>query len=54
MITNVGECIFKNKAINIGRDQHGKFFVSVDGIETQKRLKASEIVRYLLNAMNER
>lgn len=44
--------IRKNKThIDVYRDAHGKFFVRVDGVVTQKRLTASEIVSYLMNAM---
>lgn len=36
--------------IQILRDNHGKWFVKSNGIQTQSRLTAVEIVRYLANA----
>lgn len=36
----------------IERDQDGKWYVKNNGVETQKHLNASEIVRYLANAAN--
>lgn len=35
------------------RDDLGKWYVRVNGVITQKRLTASEIVRYLANSQHE-
>lgn len=52
-MTIIGECSHKNRNINVMRDQHGKFYIYVDGVETQKRLNATEMCRWLCNAMHE-
>lgn len=49
----IGEINFKNQSILITRNSDRKFFVYVNNILTQRNLNASEIVRYLLNAMHE-
>lgn len=49
----IGDCTFKNKQIMIQRDNHGKYYIFVDGVETQKRLTAVEFVRWAMNAMND-
>lgn len=41
----------QNQIIFIFRDLYGKWYVTVDGVTTQSRLNASEIVRYLANAL---
>ena len=48
----IGDARINKKDTCIFRNEHGKFYVQVDGIITQKNLTASEIVRYLLNAKN--
>lgn len=51
----IGECYvgkFNTKLIRVYRDKYGKFYVKVDYTYTQKRLNAEEIVRYLLNRLN--
>lgn len=54
MDMNLISCfLFKYRHFDIYRDDHGKYFVRVDGKITQKRLTANEIVRYLTNAMND-
>ena len=52
-LSYIGDCKFNDQDLCIFRDQDGKFYVKVNGITTQKRLIAKEIVCYLLNAMNE-
>jgi hypothetical protein len=48
----IAEFTNKNKQLTIiSRDEHGKWYVSVNGIFTQRKLNASEIVRYLTNAL---
>jgi len=49
----VGACKRKDREIIVTRDQHGKFYVAVDGVETQKKLNAKEIVCYMLHAAND-
>lgn len=49
----VGDCNFKGKQIDISRDKHGKFFVTVDGQRTGPKLNASEMCRWFLQAMHE-
>lgn len=51
--TVIGEFTKGGKSVCILRDIHGKWFVFTDQGVTQKRLNASEIVRYLANAANE-
>jgi len=41
----------KGSDVIIFRDNNGKWFVTVDGVQTQKKMNASEIVRYLANAL---
>lgn len=48
----IGDARINKQDVCIFRDNYGKFYVKVNGITTQKRLNASEIVRYLLNAKN--
>lgn len=48
----IGDAKINKKDICVYRDEHGKFYVTVNTIITQRRLTASEIVRYLLNAKN--
>ncbi len=44
----------KKQTITVYRDQYGKYIVKGNrGKITQKNLTANEIVRYLLNALNE-
>ena len=55
-MTNIGliaECNFRGQQIEVHRNEHGKFHVKVNGKITQSTLNANEIVRYLVNAMNE-
>lgn len=49
----IGGCIRKGKQIEITRDQHGKFYVKNDGIITQSKLNATEVVCWLLHAIND-
>lgn len=49
----IGECRHKGRNILVLRDKDGKFYIKVNGITTQKRLTASEITRWFLNAMHE-
>lgn len=50
----IGSITFRNRNLYIKRDNHGKFWVWINGKSTQRRLTAEEIVRYLLNAMEGR
>lgn len=49
----IGSAKHKAKEIVVLRDQHGKFYVKMDGFTTQKKLNAKEVVLWFLNAMNE-
>lgn len=40
----------KSDFVCVYRDNHGHWFVSVNDVQTQCRLSAVEIVRYLANA----
>lgn len=46
----IAEFVKRDKEIKILRDNYGHWFVQVNGIVTQRKLNASEIVRYLANA----
>lgn len=46
----IGGARINKKEVLVFRNEHGKFYVKINGNTTQKRLTASEIVRYLLNA----
>lgn len=51
-ITLMAEYTTKRKElVHIFRNSHGKWNVRVDGMLTQNNLNASEIVRYLANAL---
>lgn len=41
----------KDRFYVIMRDEHGKWYVTNENIYVQRRLNASEIVRYLANAL---
>lgn len=45
--------IHKKRHIDVYRDKHGKFFVRNDGVITQKKLTANEIIGYLTNVLND-
>lgn len=38
--------------IKVFRDNHGKFSISVNGVAAQKRLNATETVKYLLATLD--
>lgn len=46
---------FKNNGndVVILRDQHGKWYCKINGLTTQKKLNASEVIRWLSNLANE-
>lgn len=49
----IGEANCKGVLIMVSRDEHGKFFISRNGLRTGVKLNASEMCRWLLNAMHE-
>lgn len=53
ILTRIGDINNKGKHIIVSRDQYGKFYVNVDSVPTQKKLNATEIVRYLMNALED-
>lgn len=46
----IAEFIKKNTEVKILRDNYGHWYVQVDNAITQRKLNATEIVRYLANA----
>lgn len=52
-LQTIGDCKFKGQDVVLHRDQHGKYYIRLDGIVTQKRLNANEMARWFLNAMND-
>lgn len=46
----ISQINIKGNDVTIFRDTHGKWFVQVNSVMTQKRLNAAEIVRWLSNA----
>lgn len=52
---NLISCFWcKKRHIDIYRDKYGKFYVRNEGIITQKRLTAKEVVRWLSNAAQDK
>lgn len=49
----IGSCKFKRDDIIVFRDQHGKFYLKVNGVTTYKRLFAKDVVMVLLNMMRD-
>lgn len=49
----IAEFNHKKSHIEVYRDPQGEWYVKANEIFTQKRLNASEIVRYLANAAND-
>lgn len=48
-------CFFnKGQHIDIYRDKYGKFYARNNGVFTQKRLNAKEVVCYLSHVANDR
>lgn len=48
----IGEATHKGKLIMVSRDEHGKFFISVNGQRVGVKLNATEMCRWFLNAMH--
>lgn len=53
VMTQIGNCKHKGKFVVLECDQYGHWFITVDGTVTQKRLNATEMAEWFLNALNE-
>lgn len=49
----IGECDFKHHRIVVKRDARLMFYIFVNGVRTQSKLNAEEVIRYLMNAMQD-
>jgi len=49
----VGEIKHKGWTVKVTHDKRYRYYVELDGIETQKALNGNECIRWLLNAMYE-
>lgn len=48
----IGSCNNSGVLISVLRDDHGKFYIENNGLVTQKRLTATELCNWFLNAMH--